>query len=339
MMKIKTLVCGLLLGVLGYSCGDNEAGSASHLDENWYKIEYDPNAGELDQLIYDVYANTGFPIFYSDTIGWSTRYDHGGNSYTHYEIFKPGYSFTGSLGSIVFTIQRDESKIQMMVELLRDYVIEPYMNKEYGSNFKGKYGPHAFLVLDTLMKGKVADSLYRDLGVLALSSRFTMSRGKVKNFIPVEQMTEEEKKGYGWRLAMYELKYFFEVTYKEELQAYFNIPKETPDFYEKWDKKDLFELGAQYNTQYTDVVVPDYLSELRTNPMRYGGLRYAKGEQYGVTFPSTLQDLMDFMEMIYTKTDTEIRAEHGEYSMIIKRYEALLNLLKKSGLTQFIKEQ
>ena len=42
--------------------------------------------------------------------------------------------------------------------------------------------------------------------------------------------------------------------------------------------------------------------------------------------------------MIYTKTDAEVRAENGEYELLIKRYEALVALLKNSGLTHFIKE-
>ena len=340
-MKIKALICGLLLGMIVYSCGDNEAGSVSDLEENWYEIEYNPNAGELDQLIYSVYVETGFPIFYSDTIGRQTRYDHGGNPYTHYEIFYPGYGFANQLSKPKYTLQQDESKVQMMVELLRDYLIEPYLNKEYGPNFKGKYGPHGFLVLDTLQKGANKDSLLRDLGLLALSSRYTMSRGKAKNFIPVEEMTEEEKRMYGWRLAMYELKYFFKVTYEEELQAYFDITKETPDFPEKkaWATKDLFELAENNNSSYRYDEKPLYNDDFTTNPRRYGVLRYIKVDRYNVYFPNWLEDLSDFMGMIYTKTDAEIRAEHGEFPMIIKRYEALLNLLKKSGLTQFIKEQ
>ena len=181
----------------------------SHLEKDWYVIEYDPNAGELDQLIYDIYDKTGFPIFYNDTLGSQTRYNKGGEPYTYYEIFQPGYAFTSFSSNFVYTLEHDEGKLENMIEILRDYMLEPYFKKEYGSGFKGKYGPHAILVLDTLNKNKTTpDSLYRDLGLLALSTRNMVSIGKqgtIFLFKSIDQLTEEDKVDYGWKIAMYEL--------------------------------------------------------------------------------------------------------------------------------------
>ena len=64
---------------------------------------------------------------------------------------------------------------------------------------------------------------------------------------------------------------------------------------------------------------------------------YKKYDKYSVYFPTFLEDLSSFINMIYTKTDAEIRVENGEYELLTKRYEALVELLKKSGLIQFIK--
>lgn len=332
-MKINALICGLLVSVFLCSCGDNEDASPSNLEKNWYKLEYDPNAGELDQLIYSIYEETGFPIFCNDTIGVQTRYNQGGNPYTYYEIFRPGYTFIGQLSPKIYTLQRDEEKLQMMVELLRDYLIRPYLAKEYGPGFRGKYGPHAFLLLDSLLSGKKPDTLSLDLGVLALSTRFLMSKkSEETGFIPVEKMTEKEKVDYGWGIAMFELKRYFEKNWNERLTVYFDMTKE----FEEPDPNpsqgtDCYELGKSFN-------IKNYGMDV-TNPRKYGTLVFGLNNGSSIYMPSQLQDLSAFARMIYTKTDAEIRAEHGDYEMIIRRYEMLLQLFKDSGLTQFIKEQ
>ena len=338
-MKINTFICGLLMGIIFCSCGDNDEAFPSHQEKDWYVIEYDPDASELDQLRYDIYKETGFPIYYNDTLNSQIRYDKGGNPYTYYEVFRTGYSYHGQASGRIYTLQRNEEKIRMMVDLLRDYVLEPYLAKGDGPN-KGRLGSYAYLIVDSLLNGnKKPDSLYFELGVMALSTRYTMTRGANK-FIPVDELTEAEKERYGWNLSMFELKRYFDKNYEERIGAYYAVTLETPDFYERWDKKDLFEIGETpqpYNYAYTNI--PAYDADFTTNPRKYGVLRYDKVNASNVYFPSKMQDLSDFTRMIYTKTDAEIRAEHADYEMIIRRYEMLLQLLKDSGLTQFIKEQ
>jgi len=77
-MKANILIGGLLVAVALWACGDNDEASASHAEANWFTLEYDPNAGELDKLIYEIYDETGFPIFYNDTLKTQVRYDKGG---------------------------------------------------------------------------------------------------------------------------------------------------------------------------------------------------------------------------------------------------------------------
>ncbi len=344
-MKINTLICGLLLGVLFCSCGDNEASSPSNMEKNWYVIEYDPNASELDKLRYEIYDETGFAIFYNDTLGVQTRYDKGGKPYTYYEIFQPGYNFSSSFSSSKMSLLCDEGKLYTMVELLRDDVLLPYFNKPVA---RGRYGPHAFLIVDSLYKIEnkkvILDTLKWDLGILVLSTRSMMTKEIVNNvniYKSIDELTEEDKKEYGWRIAMLELQRYLEKNYGDEITAYYDITKESPDL--DGYPHDLFEIAEKaksynYKQSATNNGIKEYNFEL-DNPRKYGVLRFMKVDANNVHFPSCLMDISEFTRMIYTKTDVEIRAEHGEFPMIIKRYEALLNLLKKSGLTQFIKEQ
>lgn len=338
-MKINILIGGLLMGMMLWACGDNDESSASHLENNWFTIKYDPNAGELDQLIYEIYDETGFPIFYNDTLNTQIRYDHGGNPYEYYEIFKTGYSYVDQGKERYYTLQREEEKLRLMVELLRDYVLKPYIAKDYGPNFKGRYGAWGFLVLDTLLNSSnIPDSLCHSMGVTALSSRYLMKRGK--SFVSVDELTEDEKKKFGWDLAMYELKRYFEANYTAEIQAYYDVTLETPD-HEQWKDgkvlRDIFEI-SEVAKAYNYTNKPGYNEDFTTNPRRYGVLKYKNVDRNSVYFPSKLEDLDEFTKMIHSMSDAEIRAEHGEFPMIIKRYEMLLELFKSSGVTQFIKE-
>ncbi len=338
-MKANILIGGLLVAVALWACGDNDEASASHAEANWFTLEYDPNAGELDKLIYEIYDETGFPIFYNDTLKTQVRYDKGGKPYNYYEIFKTGYSYSGQAKERYYSLQRDEEKVRLMVELLRDYAIKPYLAKNQGPDFKGRYGAYAFLLLDTLFNGNSkTDSLYHTLGVTAWSTRYVMKRGS--SLISVDMMTDEEKERFGWNFAIYELKRYLQMVYPTEFQAYFDVTLETPD-HEQWKNgsalRDIFEIKDSGINSYNYVNKPGYNADFPTNPRRYGVLRYQKVDKYSVYFPTKLEDLMAFTEMIHTMSDAEIRAEHGEFPMIMKRYEMLLELLKLSGLTQFIK--
>ena len=147
-------------------------------------------------------------------------------------------------------------------------------------------------------------------------------------------MTEDEKKLFGWNLAMVELQRYYDKNYNDEIEAYYVVTQEAPDKENDSAKRDLFTLGGSYNykTGY-----PDQISK-EDDPRKHGVMRFTKDDGYSIYFPSRLEDLSDFTKMIYTKTDAEIRAEHSEYPMIIKKYEMLLKLLKDSDLTQFVKE-
>ena len=50
---------------------------------------------------------------------------------------------------------------------------------------------------------------------------------------------------------------------------------------------------------------------------------------------STNVDLMDYLRLIFTCTDAEIRAQYGEYELVIQKYEYLKALLEKHGLEKF----
>ncbi len=333
------MIGGLFLLLFCAACGNDEA-EPSRMEKDWYVIEYDPNAGEVDQLIYEIYKETGFAIFYSDTLGTQTRYDQGGNPYVYYELFRPGYLLSEGerASTITYTMERDEKRLKEMVELLRDYAFKPFMAPgNFGPQFKGQFGPHAFIILDILDKTvkHTPDTLVKDLGNIGLSTRYMMTKEKkgVNNvtYFSLEEMTEEDKVVYGWNLSMYVLQDYLGKYYTEEFTAYQDITKEAPEPDPNPTKGyECYVLGKPYN-------IKNYVMDI-TNPRKYGVLTFGQNNGSSIWMPSVLQDLSNFTRMIYTKSDAEIREEHADYEMVIRRYEALLKILKDAGLTHFIKK-
>ena len=309
----------LLVFFLLVSCSDDEDGSPSYLDVNWYQVEYDPNADALDQLRFEIYDQTGFPVFYNDTLGSTVYYDFQGKPYTYYEVFSGRYSFVGSSpASLKYSLLQDRDKILTTIKVLNEYVIDAYLGRGVG--------PKGFLVVDSLLVVNKFDAYSLDFGMTVVNY-FGEKNEETGEFVPLIEMTEEEKIIYGWSWAVLELESYFDRKWADEFGDYQAITKEYPDISAD---KDLFEIGGTYNIKDFSIDVD--------NPRLYGILDFASNNGSSVFFPDALTDLTTFVEMIYTKTDADIRVEHGEYPMIIKRYEALLKLLEDSGATKFIKK-
>ena len=234
-------------------------------------------------------------------------------------------------------MEKDEKRLKEMVELLRDYALEPFMAPDnFGPQFKGQFGPHAFILLDILEKSvqHKPDTLVKDLGNIGLSTRYMMTKEKKGlnvTYFSLEDMTEERKAVYGWNLSMYVLQDYLGKYYTEEFTAYQDITKEAPEpDPNPSSSTDCYALGKSFN-------IRNYAMDI-TNPRKYGVLTFGQNNGSSIWMPSVLQDLSDFTRMIYTKSDAEIREEHADYEMVIRRYEALLKVLKDAGLTQFIKK-
>ena len=330
-----------------WACVDNDEGEPSHLENNWYALTYNPNAGPLEQEIYAIYEQTGIPIFLSDTLGAQIRYDLGGNPYTYYNMFSPGYNYTNYTSTYTYSLEREEADLEAMVDLLGNYALRPYFRNDYGEEFVGKFGPHALVVLDSITRGSTPDTLLMDLGVIGLSTRYTMKTGtgsSASNFTGARDLTEEQKEKFGWNFAMYELERFFRNTYMAEYVAYRVVLREIPQEFTGTGTQNPFQLNANMetadwnergSTSRTSFNIKNYNIDVN-EPRKYGILAFMQNNGSSVYFPNWKEDLTLYMNLIYNKSDEEIRAENAEFPYVIRRYEMLLALLRQCGLTQFI---
>ena len=146
----------LLLGVLG--CGlaftacnrDEEEAHPTYADKNWYQVADKP--GELNQLLYKIYVDTGMPIFVNDTLGEENyATDASGNPVYRVEDLNLSYALFGSveaqrsdtIRNEYVVLSKDEAAMIKAAELIRDRVI-PNLPK----NLEGR--PKCYLIADSL---------------------------------------------------------------------------------------------------------------------------------------------------------------------------------------------
>lgn len=128
-------VCACLL--FGYGCNkdEEEINTPSYADKNWFMVSNKP--GELNQLLYQIYKDTGMPIFVNDTLGEENyAVDASGDPIERTELFNLSYILFGTADSQVkdsipnkrIVQSADTAAMIMAAELIRDRVL-PYVPK------------------------------------------------------------------------------------------------------------------------------------------------------------------------------------------------------------------
>ena len=131
-MKMRRLLYGILgcLLLLEACNKEDEDVKPSYADVNWFQVTDKP--GELNQLLYKIYLDTGMPIFVNDTLGeenYATSAD--GTSMSRLERLNLAYELFGSADTQVsdtiedprFVLCKNEAAMIKAAELIRDKVI------------------------------------------------------------------------------------------------------------------------------------------------------------------------------------------------------------------------
>ena len=165
-----------LFCLFAWSCGKNEDDlTPSGLEKDWLVLE--DSEDPIDHLRYEIYTQTGYPIYYNDTVGSEERYSAGsGLYYTYYEVlqvfYSPGAPTPGS-SSARYTLVKDKNSLEDLLIFLRDKVLPEVPENTYLPSI---------LVVDTLIT-PTGDSLaYKGLNTTVL--------GQAHRF---QEMTDAEK--------------------------------------------------------------------------------------------------------------------------------------------------
>ena len=159
-MKYSFLLC--LIALIVGSCGDDEGNlSPSGLEKNWFVLE--DSEDPIDHLRYKIYEDTGFPIYYNDTIGSETRYSPGIGKYTYYEVLQVFYSpgsVTPEYTSARYSLVSSERKnVREVLEFVRNEIIPQIP--------EGTYLP-SILLVDSLVTPSGDTTIYKGLTTTCL---------------------------------------------------------------------------------------------------------------------------------------------------------------------------
>ena len=319
------LACGLIM-----ACSDDETPSPSYEERDWWVLTYDPNADELDQLIYKIYDETGLRFFYNDTLGTETRYTYG-EPYTHYQTYMMGYDFkrSGKTTSANYRLSYDRGIIKDFI----DYyflVVDPVLNT---SSFFYKH----FFIVDTVFNSTGNSTVLPYWNDVANATVVVSMTDVTKKHF--NTLTEDERKGLMINVLLKQVYDLFGgdgAGNNEELQGFFDITNNSAE----WPTT---LTGAPYAkgfklTTSTPDRFPDgkLITEYDNLPYRFGVLsvRSVTSTYYNFIFKQV--DFMDYLTLVLTHTDAEIREMYGHQDLIMQKYEYLKAVLEKNGLGKFL---
>ena len=327
---IKNILFGLLLACgLFMACSDDDAPSPSYAERDWWTPVYDPNADELDQLIYDIYEESGIRFFYNDTLGSEIRYD-GGEPYTYYATYRMGYSFTSAgTTSANYYLSYDR-------EVLKDFIdyyfliVDPVLNS---TDFSYK----RFFIVDTVFKSKGNAEVLSYWNDVANSTVVVSMTDVTKQHF--NTLTEEMRKQLMFAVLfnqVYDLFGGTQAKNHEDLQAFFDVSRNCVEWPVEFKGTPYYK-GFKLTSTNPEHLFPDgsKITDYDNLPFRYVWLtvRGVSATYYNIIDENT--DFKDYLTLIFENMDDEIRAMYGHQELVMEKYEILVDVLKKHSLEKF----
>lgn len=302
-------ICSTLLTLGACNRENEEVAVPSYVDANWFCIPDKP--GEYNQLAYEIYTETGVPLFVNDTLGQEYyAKDAEGNPIIRTETFNLTYMLFGNTTDQTLFVKdyivqsADTSAMVTAANLIRKRVI-PHLPK------KGIARPKCYFLLDSLNTQKLV-SFYSyvappdgimDTCVVTLSAKSALKGVAVGELHRVNKMSEKEQciwcgKILGVKVAAWLLEY-------ADLSEWYKISEDA---------------GIRYETNYFHTV-----TNAQRDPKEFGMFRwYIDRDLYKVTLPQE-QDIIDFVAYVYAYRGqkAEFMAEYGEYRDIVKKFDQM----------------
>ena len=325
-----------LIGAL-FACSDdiNDDVYATYADRDWYVVEDKP--GELNQLLYRIYTETGLPIFYNDTLGtWEDGVDAYGNPVIRHELLMIGYTVSDYYDDVCrYALSDDEAGMIAAVEVLREEVFPLLAQVQL---------PNCILLVDTLFTPQdtnwiVANVVKEVRGtVVGINVEDTEAdnvetladEGETVKVISVKDMTPEAQKEWALSILNEELASNLATNFPEQLNAFYEITRLAGKTY-NWDYSLSMKwydgiMGTIYNKEAGYYGLIEYVREYQAED-ESGTLSTYK------VWPSETEDVKAFLELIETTPEEDIQAMYeSAYPNVWEKYLMMKDLLAEIGL-------
>lgn len=323
-MKKNILVYGiaLLIGFSGCNVQEEDLQPSGKLN-NWLKIDNKP--GEFNLLAYEVYQETGMPIFVNDTLGSENRgVDAYGNPIIHHEMYVPRYSITGPGLGVAIVLSSDTSAMIEAVRVIREKVI-PRLP------VNPRYRPLCMLLADTLYNTDYDWSSMNGPG-LAVRDAYAerdMMGIMVGGLADILQKTDDEKAYWAGMILARNIGSQILSFYAEELEDFYAVTDTLKaNLYNKFSYKDPVS-GAVYSPYFHNMD-PRQLGFLEWQldgraVLMSGGVEIPR---FKIASPRKEIDVANYIAAVYAWDETEIQRVCAGFPKCLKKYEIMKELVE-----------
>lgn len=313
----KTTFWGFVALLIG-GCAKEKDLEPSGLDPNWFVVT--DSADPVDHLRYEIFQETGVPIFRNDTIGSMDRgLDALGQPYIYYEILDVNYSITSDVEVATYKLCEEDAPVMLALELMRDEVIPRLPKALY---------PRCFLLVDQLN----IDQTKNQRGeATAYKGMMTTVAGRLHS---IGEMSDEE-------LARWVAGITGEVISE---YLYSRCAGLLEEFYSKAEviardgetTVNLYEFRYDIREGGTSETEPEY-----KDWKEYGFLTYDTSQEIETTEGKReyrtigqRRDVETFMVEIMLNDETGFKSTYADYPLLLEKYDLLKAVWNKvkSGL-------
>ena len=306
----------ILLAVLFLvSCYKEDALTPSGYEKNWLVLE--DSKDEIDHLRYQIFQETGIPVYYNDTIGREERISNLGSTYTFYEILQVFYDPGVGRPWVTcrYVIPSERERVKPALEYLRTELLPLIPRKIYVPSI---------LLVDTLFTTSKTSQVQAYQGFNTV-----VCNGMTK----FDKMTEEEKTA--WKNTILEEIVGGSIfkTEAEWLEEHFYVltyavnPNNITFIYTGNMPCQLLKAFSGLSGYSYDMMKLSVFGFIGANPS-YPTFP----QEYMCYQPTQAQDVKMYCRAVLTMTEEEFTALHGEEEVVMAKYQAMKNKLIEYGM-------
>lgn len=315
-MKKELFIYVVLLQFFWIGCQKEADLEPSNDDQHLFVVEN--KTGRFNELAYQIYQETGLPIFVNDTIS-KVEYgkDADGNTRYRYEMFIPGYIVTTTYPTSI-ALSSDTNAMVEATNIIREKVIPNLPRNRF-------YRPYSILLVDTLSTATYGWSSttgrlpnyrpdYAYKGIMGISV------GKLADIL---SMSDDEKSYWAGMILGMNLQSEITDLFKEELEDFYVLTDTaaTVSFYGKGYNLNTIT-GVSQPLYHVEPETLGFLDWMLTGPSSYSNMSIL----YKRT-PTKEIDVRMYIAAVYAYSEERMREKYADYPKCINKYLVMKRIL------------
>ena len=309
-------ICISLGLTLLFGCNnDDENLKPAGVGPDWFVIQNKP--GRFNELAYQIYSETGMPMFVNDTLGVENRgTDSFGNPIIHYEMFVIDYSIFNQVYRAAAVLSADTTAMVKAAELIRDEVLPRYYRE---------YKPASILLVDTLYAIDRGWSSVQ--GVKAYKTQEYAHKNMIGTVVghlsDILKMTEDEQNMWVGRILAEEITDEIQVRYADEVKEFCNVSLRTGTWtwhgesrYADLEGKPAGSLG--YDVDYRELGFLEWI---------WDGV-YSE-DRLVRRYPTEYIDVAGYIAAVYAYSEERFESLYQDFPKFVEKFKMMKAILAK----------